>query len=378
MKIGILTHPLDYNYGCLLQAFALQKTIKSMGHEVVTIDRFSDPRVAFFSQFKNWMKRIAAHYIKGKNVRICWNPNLTMDMKRTLFSQTQKFVDRNITNTGIVFPSDLERIDKEYLFDAYVVGSDQVWLPNFSLNCFLDFVHRDNVKRIFYAASTGSTSFADIPSIAMKCKNLSRKFSGISVREDSLLPVVKKALGREAIQVLDPTLLLDAKDYLAACVEKEDDSPIIFTYILDKTYDKQVLVGKVQKELQLPIVAGSVEKDYERGKNMDINKCIYPSVDHWILNMARAKFVVTDSFHGTCMAITFRKPFVVVGNKARGLNRFLSLLSLFNLENRMITDSTQLSPSFYSQLDNKYISELLKKKRTEAIDFIKKCLLKNL
>ena len=378
MKIGILTHPLDYNYGCLLQAFALQKTIKSMGHEVVTIDRFSDPSVAFFSQFKNWMKRIAAHYIKGKNVRICWNPNLTMDMKRTLFSQTHKFVDRNITNTGIVFPSDLERIDKEYQFDAYVVGSDQVWLPNFSLNCFLDFVHRDNVKRIFYAASTGSTSFADIPSIAMKCKNLSRKFSGISVREDSLLPVVKKALGREAIQVLDPTLLLDAKDYLAACVEKEDDSPIIFTYILDKTYDKQVLVGKVQKELQLPIVAGSVEKDYERGKNMDINKCIYPSVDHWILNMARAKFVVTDSFHGTCMAITFRKPFVVVGNKARGLNRFLSLLSLFNLENRMITDSTQLSPSFYSQLDNKYISELLKKKRTEAIDFIKKYLLKNL
>lgn len=372
MKIGILTHPLDYNYGCLLQAFALQKTIKSMGHEVVTIDRFSDPRVAFFSQLKNWMKRIAAHYIKGKNVRICWNPNLTMDMKCTLFSQTQKFVDRNITNTGIVFPSDLERIDKEYQFDAYVVGSDQVWLPNFSLNCFLDFVHRDNVKRIFYAASTGSTSFADVPSLAMKCKNLSRKFSGISVREDSLLPVVKKALGRDAIQVLDPTLLLDAKDYLAACVEKEDDSPIIFTYILDKTDDKQVLVDNVQKNLHLPIVAGSVEKDYERGKRMDINKCIYPSVDHWILNMARAKFVVTDSFHGTCMAITFRKPFVVVGNKARGLNRFLSVLRLFNLENRLITDSTQFSSSFFSQLNNDSISELLEKKRKEAIDYIKR------
>ena len=372
MKIGILTHPLDYNYGCLLQAFALQKTIKSMGHEVVTIDRFSDPRVAFFSQFKNWMKRIAAHYIKGKNVSICWNPNLTMDMKRTLFSKTQKFVERNITNTGIVFPSDLKMIDEKYQFDAYVVGSDQVWLPHFSQNCFLDFVERDNVKRIFYAASTGSTSFADVPSLAKKCKNLSRKFSGISVREDSLLPVVKKTLGRDAIQVLDPTLLLDAKDYLTACVEKEDDSPIIFTYILDKTDDKQVLVDKVQKDLHLPIVAGSVEKDYERGKRMDINKCIYPSVDHWILNMARAKFVVTDSFHGTCMAITFRKPFVVVGNKARGLNRFLSVLRLFNLENRLITDSTQFSSSFFSQLNNDSISELLEKKRKEAIDYIKR------
>ena len=371
MKIGILTHPLDYNYGCLLQAFALQKTIKSMGHEVVTIDRFSDPRVAFFSQFKNWMKRIAAHYIKGKNVSICWNPNLTMDMKRTLFSKTQKFVERNITNTGIVFPSDLKMIDEKYQFDAYVVGSDQVWLPHFSQNCFLDFVERDNVKRIFYAASTGSTSFADVPSLAMKCKNLSRKFSGISVREDSLLPVVKKALGRDAIQVLDPTLLLDAKDYLAACIEKEDDSPIIFTYILDKTDDKQVLVDKVQKELHLPIVAGSVENDYERGKRMDINKCIYPSVDHWILNMARAKFVVTDSFHGTCMAITFRKPFVVVGNKIRGLNRFLSVLRLFNLENRLITDSTQFCSFFFSQLNNDSISELLEKKRKEAFDYIK-------
>lgn len=370
MKIGILTHPLDYNYGCLLQAYALQKTIKSMGHEVVTINRFSNPKVAFLAQFKNWAKRIANHYIKGKDVRLCWNPNLTMDMKRTLFSETQKFVDRNITNTGIVFPSDLERIDKEYQFDAYVVGSDQVWLPNFSLNCFLDFVHRDNVKRIFYAASTGSTSFADIPSIAMKCKTLSSKFSGISVREDSLIPVVKKALGRDAIQVLDPTLLLDANEYLAACVEREDTSPIIFTYILDKTKDKKALVDKVQKELHLPVVAGSVEKDYERGKGMDINKCIYPSVDHWILNMARAKFVVTDSFHGTCMAITFRKPFVVVGNKARGLNRFLSILRLFNLENRLITDSTQFSSSFFSQLDDDSISELLGKKRREAIDYI--------
>lgn len=85
MKIGILTHPLDYNYGCLLQAYALQKTIKSMGHEVVTINRFSNPKVAFLTQFKNWTKRIASHYIKGTNARLCWNPNLTMDMKLWLY-----------------------------------------------------------------------------------------------------------------------------------------------------------------------------------------------------------------------------------------------------------------------------------------------------
>ena len=38
MKIGILTQPLHNNYGGLLQNYALQQTLKRMGHEVVTID----------------------------------------------------------------------------------------------------------------------------------------------------------------------------------------------------------------------------------------------------------------------------------------------------------------------------------------------------
>lgn len=350
MKIAILTHPLDYNYGCLLQAFALQKTIKSMGHDVITINRFSTPYQPFHILIRGWLSRLLRRLLRGQKVSLVWNPTESMKTKLILSAETQKFVDRNIRNYGPVFPKDLESIDQKFKFDAYVVGSDQVWLPHFSSNCFLDFVHRDNVIRVFYAASSGSRCFADDPNILKKCKDLVKSFSGISVREDNLIPVVKEYLGRDAIQVLDPTMLLDANEYIDACVEKVETSPIVFTYILDKTEDKQNLVNKVKKDLNLPVINGTVDKDYVKGKGMDINQCIYPSVDKWILNLARAKFVVTDSFHGTCMSIIFRKPFVVVGNASRGLNRFLSVLNLFGLENRLITNSSDFHSDFYLPL----------------------------
>jgi len=374
MKIGILTHPLDYNYGCLLQAFALQKTLAGMGHDVVTINRYTDPHKPFTYLLRSWSLRFVKKVIKNADVSLAWNPTETLAIKKKLSSKTKKFVDRNISNTGIVLPKDLSRIDDEYRFDAYVVGSDQVWLPHFCPNSFLDFVHRDNVIRLFYAASSGKKSFVDNPLLAEKCKKLCERFAGVSVREQSLIPLVKEKLGRDAVQVLDPTLLLDKEDYLRACIDTEEASPVIFTYILDKNDEKRKLVDKVMSVLQLPVVSGTVEKDYVRGKHMNIDDCIYPSVDHWINSLNRAKFVVTDSFHGTCMSIIFRKPFVVVGNKARGIERFNSVLSLFGLKNRLIETADDFNDSMLGNLDSVKITELLSIKRKESINYLKQYL----
>lgn len=370
MKIGILTHPLDYNYGCLLQAYALQKTLINMGHEVVTINRYSDPNLPFMILLKSWVYRFAMKITKGAKVSLVWNKEESLRTKDILSTNTQKFVDRNIINTGRVLPKDLPGIDDKYQFDAYVVGSDQVWLPHFSLNSFLDFVHRDNVRKVFYAASSGKMSFADIPELAVRCKSLCEGFSGISVRESSLINVARESLGREAIQVLDPTLLLRAQDYLDVCVEKTEPSPIVFTYLLDKTADKKTIVNRVSEDLQLPIVNGSVENDYKKGQKMDISKCIYPSVDHWLLNLNRAKFVVTDSFHGTCMSIIFNKPFVVIGNENRGIDRFLSVLEMFGLQDRLIMNNNDFTPSVYDSLPVQSINSVLEAKRKESLDFL--------
>lgn len=371
MKIGILTHPLDYNYGCLLQAFALQKTLADLGHEVITINRYTNPHKSFFYLFKNWCARFVRRVLYNADVSLVWNPTETLSIKKKLSVNTQKFVDRNIVNTGIILPNELSRIDNEYKFDAYVVGSDQVWLPHFCPNSFLDFVSRENVIKIFYAASSGKESFANYPKLAKKCSLLAQKFAGISVREESLIRLSKRSLDRDATLVLDPTLLLKKEDYLSACVEKEESSPAIFTYILDKSNNKFQLIDRVQKELKLPVVSGTVELDYVKGRGINIDSCVYPSVDHWINSLSRARFVVTDSFHGTCMSILFNKPFVVIGNEARGYERFISLLSLFNLNERLINNTESFNVNLFNELPYEEINQILSKKREASLTFIK-------
>ena len=108
----------------------------------------------------------------------------------------------------------LLKIDKEYNFEAYVVGSDQVWLPSFSLGPF-KFVTRDNVKRIAYAASFGHATWQYDDEQTKKASQLAKKFDAISVREDSGVTLCKDYLKVKALHVLDPTMLLNPKDYLS-------------------------------------------------------------------------------------------------------------------------------------------------------------------
>ncbi len=363
MKIGILTHPLDNNYGCLFQAFALQKVLRDNGHDAITINRHSNKRPSILIRVKSWIKRIYYRIVKHQNVSIRWSLNATHGDLQSLTLNTMQFVERNIKNTGVVYSKDLGQIDKSYMFDAYVVGSDQVWLPHFAIDAFLNFVKRDDVIRIFYAASTGAVSFADAPKILSKCQRLVKKFSAISVRESNLIQISEKYLNKPAIQVLDPTLLLSAEDYIKTCIESENDEPAVFAYILDGTEDKYKLLNTVSRKLNLPVIEGN------KNTNSDEDDA-WPSVDHWIRGIQNARFVVTDSFHGTCMSIVFRKPFVVVGNKARGLNRFISLLKMFCLEDRLITNSSDFNDSFFDSLNVKVINEILQKERDKSLSFL--------
>ncbi len=371
MKIGVFTHPLDYNYGCLLQAFALQTTLKRFGHEVITINRFTDTSEPLLQHIRSWLYRLYSKFFRGRSVSILWNPNLSLKDIELLSKNTSRFVKRNIVNTGPVFVKNLPMVDEKYKFDAYVVGSDQVWLPHFCPASFLDFVKRPGVKKMFYAASAGRHSFADFPALVPICKDLVKSFSGVSVRETGLIQVAKDYLDVEAEQVLDPTLLLDSTDYLNACTEQDCGTPVIFTYILDKSGEKKKIVEAIKNKFNLEVVSGTVEHDYRKGCGMKIEDCIYPSVDYWIHNLNRARFVVTDSFHGSCMSIVFRKPFVVIGNVGRGVERMKSLLQLFEMEDRLIFNASDLKDNeLDEELDNPRINKILQEQKEKSLTFI--------
>ena len=112
MKIGILTHPLETNYGGILQAFALQKVLRDMGHDVYTIDRHNTPRYpSVFRQFLSFCKRNLLHYLKGKNVSTAWNPFISEKDFKYISNNTQKFIDKNIQLTDRIDSHQLREID---------------------------------------------------------------------------------------------------------------------------------------------------------------------------------------------------------------------------------------------------------------------------
>lgn len=372
MKIGILTHPIETNYGGLLQAFALQKVLKELGHEVYTIDRYNKIEYnSIFEQFLGFVKRNKEYYIDQKQVATAWNPFLTESEKDILSSETIGFVKRNIQVTRKVESHQLHQIDKEYLFDAYVVGSDQVWLPGYCPTSFLDFVKRKDVIKMFYAASAGKRSFADDNRLCATCRLLAQSFNGISVREDKLVQLSKDKLGRNAELVLDPTFLLMPKDYISAIkTTKISRENTLFVYLLDKEKFKLDIIDNVCSLLGLTPYYANVEEYYLKGVSKDIRKCIFPSVDSWIENLNNAKFVITDSFHGTALSILFNKQFLSIGNTNRGIDRFYSLLGTFNLTDRLVLKNSDYQRTISKIIDYDITNMILASLRKKSIKYI--------
>lgn len=370
MRIGILTLPQETNYGGILQAFALQKVLRDMGHEVLTIDRHNRRQYPSLKiHIAGYAKRLMQHYLQGKAITTKWNPFQSDADYAEVSVQTQRFIDRNIRMTRRFFSDQLKEIEDEYQFDAYVVGSDQVWLDSYCPNSFLDFVRRPEVVKVVYAASCGKRSFFNSPSKVGICRKLCGQFSGISVREQSLVHLCKEKLGIDAQWVLDPTMLLTPSDYLAATDNKVGDEPIVFSYILDATPEKTALINKVAQQLGLKVVDGNrTQEDVNAGRP-------FPSVDDWIHNLNRARFVVTDSFHGTVFSILFNKQFLTVSNAARGKARFSSLLGLFGLEERLMEDELSgVTRIMNSPIDYQHVNIILENAHEKSTQFLKQSL----
>lgn len=331
MKIGILTQPLHNNYGGLLQAYALQSFLARQGHDVLTVD-FSKTYKPKFGGIKGIAKNSIKKYILRHDIKSVFP--LKDTEKHKISQHTNRFISENIRRTQLI--TDLSEFSflKYYNFDAFIVGSDQVWRPSYSPGMpafFLDFLLDDKkIKRIAYAASFGVDHCDEFTKHELKIySSLAKQFDAIGVREDSAINLCKQYFGVEAEQVLDPTLLLDKSDYIEI-IQKDHASPIngdMMVYILDNSEEKKNIINKVAKNYYL--------KPFNFMPH-NRNDNIYYPVSAWLKGFMDAKFIVTDSFHGVIFSIIFNKPFIAIGNKERGLSRFTSLLNMFSLEEKLI------------------------------------------
>lgn len=329
MRIAILTLPLHTNYGGILQCYALQTVLQRMGHDVKVLTKLQYGTSYYWIYPLAVCKRMLKRYILRKDVDILRAPH---EIRR---KNTDRFIRKYINKYK--FRNWTSDITKG--FDAIVVGSDQIWRPEYFQPieyAFLSFLEDSKLKRISYAASFGVDYCAYTTEQLAVCSPLLKRFDAVSVRETSGVELCSNYFGVDAVQMIDPTLLLSADDY-RLLVNKAKTKPSkgnMLVYILDKTEEKMDLITRIAVERGLnPFWLDSPD---EYNDNLPLKEQIKMSVEQWLRSFDDAEFVFTDSFHGCVFSIIFRKQFLVIGNKERGLSRFLSLVKQFSLEDRLI------------------------------------------
>ncbi len=352
-KIGVLTLPLRTNYGCLLQAFALMTVLKSCGYNAYLINRrWDNDKQSLFHK----IQKLFYHKIIIKKFDDFVSKYI-VPQTPAIETQTQM---QNVVHFG---------------FSAFIVGSDQVWRLRYTrgvgYNFFLDFVTDKSIKKISYAASFGVDYWDDIApeeSIPIVKKLLSQ-FDAISVREISGCDICRNIFNVDAFHVLDPTMLINAEDYESAFNFHQEVGNYLAVYILDMTEEKKRLVKVISNKLQLPIrYLNEYKSPFAKLFPSTCKEFFKPRVEEWLKGVANSSYVLTDSFHGTIFSIIFKRQFLVIGNKHRGMSRFQSILEALSLTGRMYHDDLSV---MFKTIDYEDVFINLAKLRKDSISFIK-------
>lgn len=300
-------------YGGALQCYALQRVLRSMGHEVHVINRK-------WGEFKSENRKLAISDLKQK-------------LHNTIVSDPfLRFYKRNYSFTeAVCSEKNLENLGTKKNFDIIIVGSDQPWNPDciktMGYYFYLDWVSPE-VKKYAYAVSYGKDYFPATEEEIKAIKAILETYKAISVREKSGIVISKNLFGIDAKQCLDPTLLLTGNDYASLIVDKQLSQDYICEFFLDPTLEKYQFVSVIAETEHLKIV----DNNPPMPKNK-IQRYFYRrrSISQWLRNIRDSKYVITDSFHGTVFSLLFHKRFISINNKKRGAARFESLLSMTGL-----------------------------------------------
>ncbi len=352
MKVGILTYHNAINYGAVLQAYALQQVVKKLGVECEIID-YSCPAVE-----KQYRRRKISDHAHWKVYVMDFLSGHRLDRKKESF---EKFCKQNLslsTKVDVIVGESLED------YDAIIVGSDQVFNPKNTegdSTYLLDF--QCSAKKIAYAASIGNNEFLELwkTRYNVDYENLLKKFYSLSFREEDASIFVSNLLKDSYETVLDPVLLAGFELWKDFQVDMNEE--YIFVYNLGNIPLLVECVQAMHNETGLKVYA--VNKDIKGDfllRGFENVSSLSPA--DFLKMLSGAKYVITDSFHGTAFSVLYHKNFssVINPHKNNTNSRIVNLLKKLQLEERIVSnaESFQYQSSIaYSDTD-KIIQELEK------------------
>lgn len=380
-QVNILTFIRASNYGAMLQAYALSRTLSELNFTAQFIDMGLDAPTKL-----DYLKRPGAFLIKlfyrlssfgksGPRKSISHTKNTTHYQDNVFENFRRSFLNRTAS------VSSMATFEQDYGAPyAYIVGSDQVWAIDpvfYNASYLLDFAG-PNAKKIAYAPSLGKAKL-EIYQRATFAKYLKR-FDALSIRENSGLPVLQR-LGFSSVQkVVDPTLLWQNYD------EIMDDSalpdrPYFLVYTLSSserlTEQTDKMVRTLEKQLNITAVFIAADAIDQPGSTRGQ---IHPTVGQFVSLFANADYVLTNSFHGTVFSALFRRNFIAIPRDelSGGQNlRIIDLLQDFGISNRYLNvcdPEAAINLFLHDAVDYQTFADNHAEMRQSSMDFLKRAL----
>ncbi len=357
MKIGILTFHCAHNYGAMLQCYALQEHLISMGHSVEVINYQPAYLLKPYKVFD--IDRILSKNIL-KLIKNILRELLVLPKRSIRHRAFKHFLSKRINMSKLC---DNNTIPDD--FDAYIFGSDQIWNPQITNGIdgvyFGDFSFPKGKKLfISYAASLGMDAIGSEWKASFK-ENL-KKIDFISVREDSMIRLLAPLTNKPIKLVLDPTLLA-SKDIWNKVTDKVKQRNYVLVYQVREDSNTLDFARHIARQLNADVVQLVA---WVRRKNM-IGEKACASPEDFISYIKHASCIVTTSFHGTAFSIIFNRPFYCLKLSDGCDDRSRSLLDVLKLESRMVGKHER--PKF-SAIDYSISNKILENMRDESNSFI--------
>lgn len=347
-KIALTTKYSAYNFGAVLQTYALSRTLEKLGAQCVVVDADRQRKKGLmpWNAPGNIVNNL--FYLKHKNELQTGYRRFDAFIETMPLSESYKSYDA--------------LRDRPVEADVYLSGSDQVWNPlDVRENYFLRYAPADKI-RASYAASMG---ISYLPAAVERItREYLREMDYLSVREKTAKDMIGKLTGREAAVHADPVFLLSPEEWDEVAIKPDFHKPYIFCYVLYRPSWLNKWLKKLHKKTGKEIVV--VSSDAYR--NIYHTKMVRSAGPREMLGwLQNADFVISSSFHGAALSVANRKPFYAVVNP-NSPARITDMLDTFGLGERIIDET---HPLRLDDLDYKNVAPLQEKEQNRSYEYLR-------